>query len=291
MNYFRNILLLIIIVFLFGGCWQQPQNTPLKVMTFNIRYDNPADGLNAWGNRKEMVAEAIKSHDIDIVGMQEVLKHQEDFLIESLPEYDSYGVGRDDGVANGELNSIFFRKERYELLEKSTFWLSETPEVVGSRGWDASLSRIASWVKLHDRLTNRDLFFFNTHFSHVGPEARKNSAQLLIDKIAEIAGDHAVILTGDFNCNNQSEPYRLLTGSRQDMPRLYDTHFISETDHFGGLQSINGFRETRRESIIDFVFCNSNFRVLEHGILTIKKKRVFISDHYPVMAVVVLSNG
>ena len=260
-------------------------------MTFNIRYDNPADGLNAWGNRKEMVAEAIKSHDIDIVGMQEVLKHQEDFLIESLPEYDSYGVGRDDGVANGELNSIFFRKERFELLEKSTFWLSEKPEVVGSRGWDASLSRIASWVKLHDRQTNRDLFFFNTHFSHVGPEARKNSAQLLIDKIDEIAGDHAVILTGDFNCNNQSEPYRLLTGSRQDVPWIYDTHFISETDHFGGLQSINGFRETRRESIIDFVFCNSNFRVVKHGILTIKKNRVFISDHYPVMAAVVLSKG
>ncbi len=267
----------------------QPANPPMKVMSFNIRYDNPADGPNAWDHRKEMVVEAIQSNDIDIVGMQEVLKNQEQYLIDNLKDYDTYGIGREDGEKKGELCSIFFRKERFELLDKNTFWLSESLDSIGSIGWDAVLSRVVSWVKLNDRQTKQDLYFFNTHFSHVGKDARKNSALLLIKEITEIAQNHPVILSGDFNCTSNSEPYRILTGIQQNLTQLYDTHYISETEHFGGLQSINGFGRATREAIIDFIFCNSSFRVINHGILTVQKDGIFISDHYPILATVTLS--
>ena len=291
MDYLRKISPLIFLIIVGAGCSPPTETTPLKVMSFNIRYDNPADGPNAWTHRKEIVVEAIKSKAVDIVGMQEVLKNQERYLIANLPEYETYGVGRDDGIDKGELGSIFFRKQRFELLEKSTFWLSETPDSIGSIAWDAVLPRIVSWVKLHDRKTDKDLYFFNTHFSHVSNSARKNSAELLIKKLTEIAGTHPVILSGDFNCSNQSEPYQVLTGNSQNLLQLFDTHYISETEHFGGLQSINSFGRSRREAIIDFVFCNSSFSVLNHGILTVKKDSVFISDHYPVLATVVLSEN
>ena len=291
MNFPRKIFSLFFLIILGAGCSPQTENKPLKVMSFNIRYDNPADGPNAWTHRKKIAVEAIKINAIDIVGMQEVLKSQEDYLIANLPEYDSYGVGRDDGDAGGELGSIFFRKRRFELLEKSTFWLSETPDSIGSKAWGAVLPRIVSWVKLHDRETAQDLYFFNTHFSHMSESARKNSAELLVKKITEIAGKYPVILSGDFNCVSQSEPYQVLTGNSPNLLQLFDTHYISETEHFGGLQSINGFGRSRRETIIDFLFCNSAFRVLNHGILTVQKDSVFISDHYPVLATVVLSEN
>lgn len=291
MNFPRKIFSLFFLIIICAGCSPQIENKPLKVMSFNIRYDNPADGPNAWTHRKEIVVEEIKIRAVDIVGMQEVLKGQEKYLIANLPEYETYGVGRDDGADKGELCPIFFRRQRFELLEKSTFWLSETPDSIGSKAWDAVLPRIVSWVKLHDLETGEDLYFFNTHFSHVSDSARKNSAELLVKKITEIAGNQPVILSGDFNCINQSEPYQVLTGNSQNLLQLFDTHYISETEHFGGLQSINGFGRSRRETIIDFLFCNSAFRVLNHGILTVRKDSVFISDHYPVLATVVLAEN
>lgn len=259
-------------------------------MSFNIRYDNPRDSLNAWINRKEMVIEAITSRETDIVGMQEVLIGQHQYLVDNLPEYESYGVGRVDGKVRGELGSIFFRNERFILLDQSTFWLSETPDSTGSIGWDAHLARIASWVKLHDNEKHQNLFFFNTHFSHIGPEARKNSAKLLVSKIYEIAGNHPVILSGDFNCTNDSEPYLLITSSKNNS-QLFDTHFISETEHFGGQNTINGFGRSKEDKIIDYLFCNSSINVISHGILAIKKDRIFVSDHYPVIATIALSES
>ncbi len=266
------------------NCSGDNEHTSMKVMSFNIRYDNPRDGLNAWDNRKEMVVEAITSEKVDIVGMQEVLISQHQYLLENLPEYESYGVGRVDGMTRGELGSIFFKKDRFELLEKSTFWLSQQPDSTGSIGWDAHMARIASWVKLHDNDNNQNLFFFNTHFSHVGPEARENSAKLIISKISKIAGNHPVILSGDFNCTNDSEPYYVIT-SLKNKTLLFDTHFISKSEHSGGLNTINSFGKSRKEAIIDYLFCNSSFNVNSHAILTIRKDSIYISDHYPVVAI------
>jgi len=156
----------------------EPKDEPatLHVMTWNIRYDNPGDGENAWPHRKDWVAEIIRREKADIIGLQEVLKGQLDDLTQRLPEMVAYGVGRDDGKMKGEYAPILYRRDRFELLDKSTFWLSKTPDVSGSKDWDAALTRIASWVKLKDKQTGKVFYFINTHFDHRGAEARLQSA-------------------------------------------------------------------------------------------------------------------
>ena len=178
----------------------------LNVMSWNIRYDNPRDGVNAWKNRKDWVAEIITTQKVDIVGLQEVLLRQLDDLKKRLPEMDVYGVGRDDGKSRGEFAPIFFPQERFDLLDKSTFWLSRTPDKVGSRDWDAAITRIASWVKLKDRNTGRVFYVINTHFDHRGEKARAESAALLAKQLREKFTEHPVILTGDFNTTPDSLP-------------------------------------------------------------------------------------
>lgn len=287
---FSKQVVLIISSFLLCNCAGNDVKQSLTIMSFNIRYDNPRDGINTWNNRKEMVVETIISEEADIIGMQEVLLSQQKYLEEKLLDYDHYAVGRDDGKTQGEMGSIFFLKERFDVLTKATFWLSETPDEIGSKGWNAVLPRIVSWVKFHDRENDRDFFFFNTHFSHVGEEARAGSAKLLVNKVAEIARDYPVVISGDFNCTKESNPYSIITDENKGQLTLYDTHFISETEHYGGLNTINGFGRQGKEAIIDYLFCNSSFKVNSHGILTIKKDSVFISDHYPVVAKFIFEN-
>ncbi len=277
-----NRLILLILCILTASCTGSNKQIPIKVMTFNIRYDNPRDGKNTWNNRKELAVETILSEKIDIVGMQEVLLNQQKYLEENLIDYHHYAVGRDDGKTRGEMGSIFFLKDRFEPLEKATFWLSETPDSIGSKGWEAVLPRIVSWVRFQDKKNNKEFYFFNTHFSHVSDEARISSAQLLVKKVAEIAGDQAVIISGDFNSTEDSEAYRIITEEKGNAS-LFNSHYISESEHFGGLNTINGFGRSNKEAIIDYLFTNSGFNVKTHGVLAIKKDSIFISDHYPVV--------
>ena len=185
----------------------------LRVMSFNIRYNTPSDSANAWPYRKDLAASMIRFHHADLAGLQEALKGQIDDLVERLPGYGWFGVGRDDGRERGEFSAIFYRRDRVELLEGSTFWLSEEPDSVGSIGWDADYTRIVTWGRLRDRATGRVFFHFNTHFDHLGEQARLESARLLVTRVKEIAGTAPVIVTGDFNCRESSEPYLVLTDS------------------------------------------------------------------------------
>lgn len=180
----------------------------LRVMSFNIRFNTARDSANAWPHRKDLAASMIRFHHANLAGLQEALKGQIDDLAERLPGYGWFGVGRDDGRDKGEFSAIFYRRDRFELLEESTFWLSEEPEVIGSKGWDAAITRIVTWGKLRDRSTGKVFFHFNTHFDHRGVRAREESASLLLTKIKEIAGTTPVIVTGDFNSRESSEPYR-----------------------------------------------------------------------------------
>jgi endonuclease/exonuclease/phosphatase family metal-dependent hydrolase len=182
----------------------------VRVMSFNIRFDNPADGANAWPLRKEMAAGVIDFHLVDVAGLQEALASQIRDLETLLPEYAWVGVGRDDGSEAGEFCPVFFRKDRFRLLGSSTFWLSEEPETPGLAGWDAACARIVTWARLKDTKTGLTLCVFNTHFDHVGRSARLESARLLAGKIGEIAGRGPVILTGDFNCTREGPAYEAL---------------------------------------------------------------------------------
>ena len=283
----RQVFLLFIclLILTLNVCVKTQPDTSLNIMSFNIRYDNPADGLNAWENRKDLVAQTITFHDVDICGMQEVLDHQLQYLTEMLPEYDWIGVGRDDGAKEGEYAPIFYSSDRLQLLESGFFWLSETPEIAGSFGWDAACTRVVTWGKFSTRSTREEFFFFNTHFDHVGQVAREKSAELLLEKIESMTSFEPIFVTGDFNCTEKNKAYSILTSGKDEESKLQDTQILSQNGHYGGTQTFNGFNpDLIPNNIIDYIFVRNTGPVLNHGIIADRWDGRFVSDHYPVLA-------
>jgi endonuclease/exonuclease/phosphatase family metal-dependent hydrolase len=252
-------------------------DAPIRAMTFNIRLNLASDGENAWPNRKEAVASMIRSHDADLVGLQEALPEQLADVDRLLPQFGRFGVGRASDLA-GEHSAILYRKDRFDVLQHDTFWLSETPGVPGSKGWDAAYERIVTWGKLRDRRTGKIFFHFNTHLDHVGVVARREGTRLLLSSITRIAGDAPTILTGDFNAVSESEPYRLVTESG-----LRDAFFASRDRHRGPLSTWNAFKAIEPGRRIDFIFVR-RAEVLKHEILPDTFDGRFPSDHLPVVA-------
>ena len=246
-------------------------------MSFNIRWASPNDGENVWANRKEMAIEAILTHQADVIGLQEVTHAQLLDLRQGLPAYDFCGVGRADGKERGEYSPIFFKKERFELIQTKTLWLSETPTKIASRGWDAALPRIMTYAELKDRTSARTFFVFNTHFDHLGKRARAESARLILDQISRVAEGQPVLLTGDFNATTEEMPFRILTAD------LSDAKSLSPKPDYGSKATFNGFGKAEDNPVIDYVFVNRYWKVKQHEILEIRKDSLYISDHYPVL--------
>ena len=263
----------------------------IRVMTFNIRYDEPRDKENAWPNRKELVASMIRFHHADLVGVQEALARQMSDLEKLLPEYAWVGVGRDDGKAGGEFSAIMYRKARFSRLDSSTFWLSETPDVP-SKGWDADYPRVVTWIKIKDTSTGKLFFHFNTHFDHRGVRAREESARLLLKRIKTIAGQLPVVVTGDFNLNESAIGYQILTGKTVEKEvrseSLRDARYLSQHGHHGPTSTFNEFKALVPEMKIDYVLVKGAVRVMQHGALSDTWDGRFPSDHLPVLAEIVI---
>lgn len=266
---------------------QTPSNRDGKVRvawaTFNVRYDNPGDSLNSWLYRRDTVCGFIRTRGLDVVGMQEVLHGQLEDLKAGLPGYAAVGVGRDDGKQAGEYSPLFYRADKFELLDSSTFWLSQYPDSAGFIGWDGACTRIATWAKLRDRATGKVFMAVNTHFDHVGTEARRQGALLIIRRIKDIVGDRPAVLTGDFNVNDRSEAYRTLTTN--DFV-LRDAYKIADR-RTGPAYTFHDFgREPmeRREKI-DFIFVTPHVKVLRADIAPNPETPTgYLSDHNPHMA-------
>ncbi|MFH5804370.1 endonuclease/exonuclease/phosphatase family protein [Alienimonas sp. DA493] len=269
----------------------EPANVaPLRVMSFNIRYGSARDGENAWPHRKELVAETIKAFAPDVLGTQETLAFQRDDLLERLPGYAAFGVGRTDGQDEGEMMAVLYRKERLEKLDGGHFWLSETPGEVGSRSWDSSLPRMCTWLKLRDRTPGGAgvFWFFNTHFDHRGPQARAESASLVRAKIAEIAGDGPAILTGDFNAAPGSAPYQNLFGDAGAGASLRDSYAEKYPDGEPGeaAGTFGGFRREERSDVrIDWLAVTPHWTIEDAAIDRTHRDGRTPSDHDPVTAV------
>jgi endonuclease/exonuclease/phosphatase family metal-dependent hydrolase len=256
----------------------------MNIITYNIRYNNPGDGVNAWPNRIEMVSGLLRFHDPDIFGLQEALYGQINDVQKNLPEYEWFGVGRDDGEKAGEFSPIFFKKSKFILLKHGTFWLSETPEKP-SKGWDAALNRIVTWGKFQSKVTGKQFIVFNTHFDHRGVEARKKSAALIRNKIEEMTYNNGLpaILTGDFNLTPDQEPISLIK------KYLSDARDISQEPPYGPAGTFNGFKwDAPLNNRIDYIFVNGMVKVLNYAILTDSKEQRYPSDHLPVFAKVQL---
>lgn len=263
----------------------------IRVMTFNVRLNTTDDGPDQWPYRKEHAASMVRFHKADIFGVQEALKDQMDNLNEMLPEYGWFGVGRDDGIEAGEYMSVFYLKNRFQVIEQSTFWLSETPETP-TKGWDAACYRVVTWGKFKDLNTDKVFYLFNTHFDHKGEVARVESAKLLLQSIANIAGDAPIIVTGDFNSSPETEPYQIIVNGLpgDESTKLIDSKGISKYPHHGPNGTITRFESANLpdNKTIDYVFVQHGVSVLYHGTLSDTFDGKFPSDHMPVLAEVVV---
>jgi len=256
----------------------------MNIITFNIRMNTSSDGINAWPNRIEMVTGLLKFHEPDIFGLQEALYNQIEDIQKNLPEYEWFGVGRDDGEKAGEFSPLFFNKTKFILIENGTFWLSPTPEKP-SKGWDAALNRIVTWGRFKSKVTGKQFLVFNTHFDHKGVEARKNSASLIRKKIEEMTKDKnlPVILTGDFNLTPDQEPILLIK------KYLSDSREVTEQPPYGPVGTFNSFDwNAPMEGRIDYIFVQGEIKVLKYAVITDSKEKRWPSDHLPVFAKVQL---
>jgi endonuclease/exonuclease/phosphatase family metal-dependent hydrolase len=267
---------IIICIFCFLGLGQVSAQPGINVMSYNIRYNNPGDGVNAWPNRKEWVKDLVTYYNTDILCVQEALKDQVDDLLTDSP-FELEGAGRDDGQTKGEYTAIYYNKDRFKKNQSGTFWLSETPEKP-SKGWDAHIIRICTWIKLTDRQTKKDFFVFNTHYDHMGVLAREKSSELIVQKIKKIAGKYPVILSGDLNTKPGTSPISVLNSY------LKDSREVSKAKPYGPEGTFNAFKfDAELKDRIDYIFVNEQVDVLSYAVLSDSKDQRYPSDHLPVL--------
>lgn len=257
-------------------------NNALTVMSFNIRCGlcEPPENPHNWKKRKYFVAHLIKTHNPDVIGLQEAELFQVEDLVEMLDDYSWIGVGRDDGKDKGEATAILFRTARLSLQGQQTLWLSQTP-LKPSLGWDAKFRRTLTIAKLLDAQSKQFLYVFNTHLDNEGESARQEGAKLLLGEIAKIDATSPLVVTGDFNFTATAKGYEIITQT------LADAEKISATPAVGGGKTFNGFGENKEpDNKIDFVFVKKSTKVQSHKVDTTVYNNVYPSDHYPVIATV-----
>jgi endonuclease/exonuclease/phosphatase family metal-dependent hydrolase len=259
----------------------------LKLMTYNIRLDIDSDGENNWSHRKEFFTSQMQFYEPDIFGIQEAKPNQVMDIASALPQYSYIGIGR-DGIGQGESSNIYYKKERFQLLQNSTFWLSETPDVI-SKGWDAAFNRVCTYALFKDLKTKKYFWLFNTHLDHMGELARANGIQLILSKIATLnTQKYPVFFMGDFNSKPNEE--RIISLKKM----MLDTRDISEEKPFGPTGTFNGFKHNEPvTNCIDYIFIskNSNFIVKKFAVLSDSKDLKYPSDHLPVYVEILMSKN
>lgn len=274
MKYYISLL----IVAMAFACSPKEQASQ-KFMTYNLRYNNPSDGVNWWDVRKSNVADLITKYQPDVFGTQEGLNDQILWLDSTLTNYSYYGVGRDDGKTKGEYCAIFYKTEKYNLIKDGTFWLSDTPEQI-SVGWDAVLERICTFVLLENKETRQRFYVFNAHFDHIGNLARINSSKLIYSKVTEHNPEkYPCVVMGDLNLTPETEPIQYLS------KQLDDTKGIAGENISGPIGTFNAFKHTEVVTArIDYVFISKNDGIVnKYKVIDDQVEGRFPSDHLPVL--------
>ena len=279
-NHLLTITLLMIV-----GALPATATDSLKVMSFNIRYGAAKDGINKWENRKNLVLDTIKDSNPDLLGLQEVLGFQADFLKKNLTGYAFHGVGREDGKEKGEYVPLMYKTKRFVLERSGHFWFSETPDKPGSKSWDSSLPRMLSWVALRD-LKNEEIFIFaNAHYDHRGKVARLESAKLMRKQWESVEGDVPLVITGDFNTTEDGKPYAVLVNGPDDASaKLIDSYRVIHPNRQPDEASFGGFKGVRKGSRIDWILHSEKFTTRNATINYSQENGRYPSDHYPIEA-------
>lgn len=275
MKKIKSIVLAVMLLFVTVSFYGQN----LKIMTYNIRLNVASDEENAWPNRKDYFTSQIQFYSPDIFGVQEATPGQVTDIASVLTDYNRFGIGREEN-GTGEACTIYYKKDRFQVQQSSTFWLSETPEVV-SKGWDAACNRVCTYGLFKDLKTKKLFWVFNLHLDHMGNEARIKGVQLVISRIAALnTKKYPAFLMGDFN----SEP---------DTPQIAeirkvmdDTRDVSKEKPFGPSGTFNGFKHNEPVTLlIDYIFIskNSGLKVQKHAVLSDSKDLKYPSDHLPVL--------
>ncbi|MEO1435852.1 MAG: endonuclease/exonuclease/phosphatase family protein [Bacteroidota bacterium] len=250
------------------------------MVSFNLRYDNPSDTVNPWTSRQHLATELLNEFEPDLIGFQEVLKHQLDSMLVLNPDFQSVGVARDDGKEKGEFCPIFYRTDRFELVDQGTFWLSESPDQPGM-GWDAVCNRICTWAKFKDQKTGKLIFLANTHYDHKGRIARKESTFLLLRKLKKLSGKAQIILTGDLNAAPKAAEIRWLVDKR-----FVDTFVEMGEEAIGSEGTFHNWGRIlpQLQSRIDYILVGKSWKVKTFVTLDQSKEGKYPSDHFPVFA-------
>ena len=277
----KKLIIFVSLLFLAMAYGKATTKEVLKIATFNLRMDTPSDGENAWFHRKDMVNDLIRFYGFDLFGTQEGFTHQLNDILR-LSDYRFIGVGRDDGKDAGEHCAIFYRSDRFKVLDQGDFWLSEHPEKPG-RGWDGTCcNRICTWGKFEDLKNHKQFYFFNVHYEYEGDVARRESSNLMISRIKSIAGNQPVFLTGDFNAFPTEEPIRILN----DSGFLNDSYKITKEAPFGPVCTYHGYDSTiKTEERLDYIWVTDSIQIDKYGVLTNTLYGHTPSDHFPVMVV------
>ena len=251
----------------------------LTVMSFNIRYGTANDGENRWANRREFLFDVVRQSDADLIGLQEALDAQIREILAAVPGYGVVGVGRDDGRTRGEYAAILYRTSRFHVSDAGTFWFSDTPEVVASRSWGNTITRICTWARLVDR-DGRAFWHYNVHLDHQSQPSREQSTKLLVERIAaRRSPGEPVIVTGDFNVGEDNPALNtMFSGGYADTFRVKHPDAI-EVGTFTGfdLKATTGPK-------IDYVFVQPGTDVMDAAIVRTSRDGRYPSDHFPVTA-------
>ncbi len=268
-----------------GACgWSGPMT--LKVMSFNLRYATASDGENSWPHRKDILIEAIRAQHPDVLGTQECLDVQAEYIEQKLPEYHWIGMGREkDG--QGEMAAVFYRKAVLSPIETGNFWLSETPDVPGTKSWGSSCTRMATWVRFRHIASNTFFYYFNTHFDHASESAREHAAQVLLDRANALQGNPPVIVTGDFNANaeNAAAYTTLIEGGFKDA-------WLAAAKREGPEITFGDFAAppAGAKGRIDWILMRGPLKVERCETVLYKRDGHYPSDHYPVVAELFLTS-
>lgn len=291
---FRQISLLTVfmsLVFFYHG--DQPSHAAetrplhLKVMSFNLKFASES-GPHAWSKRRPLVRDVIRAQAPDLIGTQEGLDGQLGDIAADLPQYGRIGVGREGG-AKGEFSAIFYNKTRFKVLESGNFWLSDTPEVVGSRTWGNMLPRMVTWALLEDAATGTKLYHFNTHFDHLIPHARTRSAELLARRIAGRKLAAPVVVTGDFNTDQRGNVHATLSPATRNATALHDAFDTAQAREGQLVSTFHNWKgPANGGKRIDWILTSADFACKKWKVLTQQENGMWPSDHFPIVSDLVL---